>query len=551
MTTTPPIDFDREETVVFYGDSITEQNLYAAYLETFLTTRWPDKKLLFYNFGWGGDNAAGGAARYRRDVAPVKPTRVLVNFGMNDGAYVPYDEKIRAAYLGNQRLLADAIAAGGAKQILFTTSAVDPDRNPSLVPYNDALDRFAAGVTDLGAERKLPVIDLFHLCREFQAQAKKKDPAFSMVPDGVHPNEVGHFVMFYAACKRFDVPTGLGELVLGAKGVTASGPATVANVRAEKGVLSFDLKLPFLPFFVPDLARPALALVPFQEEFNRFRLKVADWPTDRTLSLAIDGCEVCVIAPDRREAGIDLSTLDRTPWAVQGRLLWDQAQQRWRRHFEAWRQMGFDTPATFRALPSFDRLVAAQRDFVREQGALLRDFVQPRTVRVSLAETSAIDLGKIELSPKYPFDPASQADFDTAHPPETAPNRVAWTPVELRGFAVDLCAHFGGGPTNCVAYARLVLEADRVCQVRLILGSDDGISVFAEGRRVFAHNIFRGLNLGDDQTDVDLKPGRNTILLRVTQGGGAWGLAVKAQILGEAKVRQVAPLSIQTAEETA
>jgi hypothetical protein len=85
----------------------------------------------------------------------------------------------------------------------------------------------------------------------------------------------------------------------------------------------------------------------------------------------------------------------------------------------------------------------------------------------------------------------------------------------------------------------------------LILGSDDGISVFAEGRRVFAHNIFRGLNLGDDQTDVDLKPGRNTILLRVTQGGGAWGLAVKAQILGEAKVRQVAPLSIQTAEETA
>ena len=38
------------ETIVFYGDSITQQNLYAAYLETFLLSRFPEKDLTVFNY---------------------------------------------------------------------------------------------------------------------------------------------------------------------------------------------------------------------------------------------------------------------------------------------------------------------------------------------------------------------------------------------------------------------------------------------------------------------------------------------------------------------
>jgi len=40
-----PVALGDEETIVFYGDSITEQNLYSAYLETLFASRFPSKRV--------------------------------------------------------------------------------------------------------------------------------------------------------------------------------------------------------------------------------------------------------------------------------------------------------------------------------------------------------------------------------------------------------------------------------------------------------------------------------------------------------------------------
>jgi hypothetical protein len=44
-----PVALRDHETIVIYGDSITEQNLYSAYLETFLLSRFPGKDLAVFN----------------------------------------------------------------------------------------------------------------------------------------------------------------------------------------------------------------------------------------------------------------------------------------------------------------------------------------------------------------------------------------------------------------------------------------------------------------------------------------------------------------------
>src|SRR5579864_5477286 len=101
------------ERVVFLGDSITEQRLYTTYIEAYALTRHPEWKLWFRNVGWGGDTswlrqrshpdetklfAADEATQQQmvetavkrgleRDVLPLKPTFVTVNFGMNDHSY--------------------------------------------------------------------------------------------------------------------------------------------------------------------------------------------------------------------------------------------------------------------------------------------------------------------------------------------------------------------------------------------------------------------------------------------------------------------------------
>jgi len=41
-----------KDTVVFYGDSITEQRLYTTFVETFVLTRYPQLNVRFVNSGW-------------------------------------------------------------------------------------------------------------------------------------------------------------------------------------------------------------------------------------------------------------------------------------------------------------------------------------------------------------------------------------------------------------------------------------------------------------------------------------------------------------------
>ncbi|HEY7120205.1 MAG TPA: hypothetical protein VH475_26695, partial [Tepidisphaeraceae bacterium] len=76
------------DTVVFYGDSITDQRLYTTFTESYVVTRFPKMKIAFVHSGWGGDRVNGGAGgpidvRLPRDVFPYKPTVLTIMLGMN------------------------------------------------------------------------------------------------------------------------------------------------------------------------------------------------------------------------------------------------------------------------------------------------------------------------------------------------------------------------------------------------------------------------------------------------------------------------------------
>jgi lysophospholipase L1-like esterase len=532
-----PLRLGDEETVVFYGDSITEQNLYSAYLETFLLSRFPAKKLAFFNFGWGGDTASGGNKRFARDVLPVKPSLVFVNFGMNDGGYKAYDEPTFRNYVDAQKALADTIEASGARQVLFTTSPIDDVLREDGGAYNDTLSRMAWGVVSLARERSLPVIDLLHPMVEVQRLAKEKDPAFTMIPDTVHPDSVGHLVMAYLAMRRIEAPRSVGEIVVDGATVRATDGATASNVAAADGGVAFDLALPFLPFYVPTDARRALDLVPLQDDLNRFRLKGKPPAGATRLVLSVDGRTLGTFDAAELERGVDLALLDNAPWAQAGRALWDAAQLRWRKHLEAWRQMGLAKPATMMpGLATFEPLARAQRAYADEMGRSLGTLARPRPYRVRLSVAGpAVPIASVELSPLYPFE-----SFDAAHPPETDPASVAWTRAPLADGRLDIGARFAGA-TDVVAYARLTVEADRATLLRLALGSDDGLAVFAGGRRLLARDVMRSLRKGEDELEVPLPAGRTELLFKVTQGGGGFELAVEAQVRGAGTVRQVAP----------
>jgi lysophospholipase L1-like esterase len=533
-----PVALGDEETIVFYGDSITEQNLYPAYLETFLASRFPHKRIASFNFGWGGDTALGGTQRFGRDVAPVRPTLVFVNFGMNDGGYKPFQQRVYDAYLESQEELAGEIAKVGAREVLFTTSPIDPDRRPDGDAYNGMLSRMADGVLRMGAERGTPVIDLFQPMLEVQRQAKGKDPAFTMIPDSVHPDPMGHLVMAYLAMRRIDAPRVVGEIRLAEGKAEATGGASVCVVGPRYGGTALDLGLEFLPFYVPPPARPALRLVPLEDEVNRFRLR-ADVGADAAEEwvLSVDGVTTGTFTPAELSAGVDLALLDEAPWSVAGRQLWEAAQYRWQKHFEAWRRMALaPSPTMLPELFTFAPFAAAQRAHADAMGHSLQRLAKPGHYRLVLCPLgAAVPITSVALSPTYPFDTA----FDRAHPPETDPRAVEWREARFEGGKIDLGAQYTGA-SNVVAYVRVGVEAAADCALHLSMGSDDGLAVFLDGKRVFAHDVRRGLRPGEDQVLVELARGHHDLLFKVTQEGGDFGLAVDAQVYGGAHVTSTA-----------
>src|SRR5665213_798284 len=91
------------DTVVFYGDSITEQNYYNQWVELYTVTRFPEVHIRFFGAGVGGDRVTGGGGgpidqRLERDVFSEKPTVITVMLGMNDGGYRATTDEIDKAY---------------------------------------------------------------------------------------------------------------------------------------------------------------------------------------------------------------------------------------------------------------------------------------------------------------------------------------------------------------------------------------------------------------------------------------------------------------------
>lgn len=370
---TPESDFALRDgdRVLFYGDSITEQRLYTTYVEHYVLTRYPERHITFINTGWGGDqvtrnecvpcNGVGGLARIKRDVIDHHPTVVTLLFGMNDGRYYDFDEATMKVYTdGMTAIIQELKAKTKARLYVMTPTVYDGTRNTPwshTSRYNDVLDRYSEAARQLAAREQLPVIDLHTVTVEALNQAKKSDPAYTFLNDGVHPEADGQLVM--------------ATEILRAWGAPANG-----NERTNVDMLSVRAGIPVTVTINAPLAWPEplpgeklSAVWPQITQMGAVIWRVAPGLlAPGTYKVSVDGGAARDFTADELAHGIALNQLSKKS-QDDSRALASLIRKRADWFFTRWRQIevpyATEYKATAKVVAAFDALIAEMAERAR------------------------------------------------------------------------------------------------------------------------------------------------------------------------------------------
>jgi hypothetical protein len=83
------------------------------------------------------------------------------------------------------------------------------------------------------------------------------------------------------------------------------------------------------------------------------------------------------------------------------------------------------------------------------------------------------------------------------------------------------------GGNDRVAYIKTILTSATEQDITFEIGSDDGFVLWLNGRKIGANNAVRPCSPGSDKVKARLNKGSNTVLMKVTQGGGEWAAVVR------------------------
>jgi hypothetical protein len=129
--------------------------------------------------------------------------------------------------------------------------------------------------------------------------------------------------------------------------------------------------------------------------------------------------------------------------------------------------------------------------------------------------------------------------FDRNRLPDEAPVSPALdTPAEAGGAprwrlaaaadgVIDVGAALDTRARYSLAYAAGVLHVEHAGYHTVLLGADDGVAVFVDGKRVFAHDEPRQRRDDEDLLGVDLGVGDHVVVLALLHRGGAWSFRAR------------------------
>jgi lysophospholipase L1-like esterase len=225
--------------IIFLGNSITWQANYVNDVIAYLTVRYPNRHFEFINVGLPSETVsglsepghAGGAfprpdlhERLQRVLDQSKPDLVFACYGMNDGIYMPFDEDRFQKFKDGILWLHNEVVKSGADIIHITPPFFDELRGGDP-GYAAVLDRYAKWLLGLRHSAGYKVIDVHFPMKKYldahrRVDAKFNLDGFALTTDGVHPGELGHWIMareilLYLGCAEVAMSPGIEQALSG------------------------------------------------------------------------------------------------------------------------------------------------------------------------------------------------------------------------------------------------------------------------------------------------------------------------------------------------
>lgn len=269
------------------GDSITEQKQYSLIIESYLAACMPELGVTCRQFGWSGEKASGFLQRMQNDVLRFRPTIATTCYGMNDFSYVPYDEGIAAEYRKNLESVAGLFRENSCRVIIGSPGIIDSvpgwvkTAKGTQQDLNLALSKFRNIALEVAEAKQTAFADVYRPMLLADLEAKRRfGPDFKVAgKDGVHPGWAGQIIMAHAFLRAMGVEGDIGTITWDASADKATATAGHEVLACREGRISLrSAKLPFSPGPAAadrdDSMRAGMALVPFDDELNRFMLKM-------------------------------------------------------------------------------------------------------------------------------------------------------------------------------------------------------------------------------------------------------------------------------------
>jgi len=222
--------------VIFLGDSITYSGEYVRLVEAYFVTRYPCRDIEFINVGLPSETVSGlseeGHAggqfprpdlheRLARVLKETRPDLIFACYGMNDGIYLPLNEERFAKFREGMGRLHRQVTKAGAMIIHVTPPTFDEVKG-GHAGYSAVLGKYSEWLLGQRTLAGWDVVDLHGPMDAYLAHRRKAEPDFAYAADGVHANEVGHWIIAKNILLHLDARD-LAD-VADAKGMLAGNP---------------------------------------------------------------------------------------------------------------------------------------------------------------------------------------------------------------------------------------------------------------------------------------------------------------------------------------